>query len=71
MKLNYTRIGALALFLYLTVSPIATAAPRDRDAIDATASPIQRVVRVVKKVKNFFRGYTSQEDGHVPPIPKP
>jgi hypothetical protein len=68
MKLNYTRVGALALFLYLTVSPIATAAPRDHDAI---AGPVERVVRVIKKVKYFFRGYTSQEDGHVPPIPKP
>jgi hypothetical protein len=68
MKLKYTRVGALALFLYLAVSPTAIAAPRDRNAI---GDPIERVVRVVKKVKNFFRGYTSQEDGHVPPIPKP
>lgn len=68
MKHNYTRFSALALFLYLTVSPTVTAAPRDRDAI---ADPIKRVVRVVKQVKDFFRGYTSQEDGHVPPFPKP
>ncbi len=68
MKRNYSRAAALTLFLYLSVSPAATAAPsRDRDVI---AGPGERVVRIVKKIKNIFRGFTSQDDLS-PPLPKP
>jgi len=69
MNRNYLRIAALALFLYLSLSPaMAAASRRDRDGI---VDPGERVVRIVKKVKNFFRGFTSQEDTQVPPVPKP
>jgi hypothetical protein len=68
MNRNYTRVAALALFLYLSISPAAHAASRrDRDLI---TDPGERVVRIVKKIKNFFRGFTSQDDLG-PPIPKP
>ena len=70
MNRNYSRVAALALFLYLSLSPIATAAPRrDRDGI---VDPGDRIVRIVKKVKNFFRGFTSQDELNPPtPTPKP
>ena len=68
MNRNYSRVVALALFVYLSVAPAALAVPRlDRDLID----PGERVVRIIKKIKNFFRGFTSQEDTQVPPFPKP
>lgn len=68
MNRKYLRVAALALFLYLSVTPAAIAAPqRDRDVI---AGPGERVVRIVKKIKNFFRGFTSQDEW-TPPLPKP
>jgi hypothetical protein len=68
MNRNYTRVAALALFLYLSIAPAAHAASRrDRDLI---TDPSERVVRIVKKIKDFFRGFTSQDDLG-PPIPKP
>ena len=68
MNRNYSRVAALALFLFLSISPSATAASRrDRDVI---AGPGERVVRVVKKIKDFFRGLTSQDEWN-PPLPKP
>jgi hypothetical protein len=68
MNRNYTRVAALAFFLFLSISPAADAAPRrDRDLI---TDPGERVVRIVKKIKNIFRGFTSQDDLG-PPIPKP
>ena len=67
MNRKYLRVAALAIFLYLLVSPIATAATlRDRDVAD----PGERVVRVVKKIKNFFRGLTTHDEWN-PPLPKP
>lgn len=67
MNRKYSRVAALAIFVCLTFSPDATAkAARDRDAI---GGPGERVVRVVKKVKDFFRGFTSDNDGWVPPVP--
>jgi len=69
MNRNYSRIGALALFLYLSVSPAANAASqKDRDLI---SEPRERVVRIVKKIKNFFRGIGSQDDQQLPPTPRP
>jgi hypothetical protein len=65
MNRKYSRVAALALFLYLSVSPVAVAAQRDRDVI---TGPRERVVRIVKKVKNFFRGFTSQDEW-TPPRP--
>jgi hypothetical protein len=69
MNRNYMRIGALALFLYLSVSPTANAASRkDRDL---SIDPGERVVRIVKKIKNIFRGIGSQDDQQIPPTPRP
>ena len=66
MNRKYSRVAALALFLYLSVSPVAKAEhQRDRDVI---SGPRERVVRIVKKVKNFFRGLTSQDEW-TPPRP--
>lgn len=68
MNRRYLRVAALAAFLYLSLSPIASAAPRgdrDRDRLD----PRERIVKIVKKVKNFFRGISSQEDLPLPPTP--
>ena len=60
MNRNHSRVAALAVFLYLSLSPAATATPRrDRDAI---IDPGERIVRVVKKIKNYFRGITSQDE---------
>jgi hypothetical protein len=68
MNRNYSRVAALALFFYLSISPIANAAPqRDRDQI---VDPGERIVRIVKKIKNIFRGFTSQDE-QIPPVPKP
>ncbi|HEV7765022.1 MAG TPA: hypothetical protein VGQ76_08480 [Thermoanaerobaculia bacterium] len=69
MNRNYSRIAALALFVYLTVSPAATAAPRRDQA--RVSNPGDQVVRVVKKLKNFFRGVTTQDEHPVPPVPNP
>ncbi len=69
MNRNYSRVAALALFLYLSVVPTTlTAAPRDRDTF---VGPGERVVQIVKKIKNLFRGFTAQDDGLYPPVPKP
>jgi hypothetical protein len=69
MNRNYWRVAALALFFYLSIAPVTTAAPmRDRDTV---AGPGERVVRVVKKIKIFIRGFVSQDDGMLPPVPKP
>lgn len=67
MNRNYSRVAALAFFLYLSLSPVATAAQRDRDSI---VDPGERIVRIVKKIKNYFRGITSQDD-LTPPTPRP
>lgn len=66
MNRNISRIAALALFLYLSVSPAATAAPRDGG--DVFTEP--GMSRIVRKIKNFFRGFTSQDDW-TPPTPTP
>jgi hypothetical protein len=69
MNRKFSRVAALALFLYVAVAPIANAASRrDRDLI---SDPGERIVRIAKKVKNFFRGIGSQDDQQIPPIPKP
>jgi hypothetical protein len=68
MNRNHSRVAALALFLYLSLSQAATAAPpRDREAI---VNPGERIVRIVKKIKNYFHGITSQDE-LTPPTPKP
>jgi hypothetical protein len=66
MNRNYARVAALAFFLYLVVSPAATAAPRKGG--DMFAEP--GVSRIVRKIKNFFRGFTSQDE-LTPPTPTP
>ena len=69
MNRNYSRVAALAFFLYLCVSPAAMAASqRERDLF---AAPGEQVARVVKKIKNVLRGFTTQEDSQIPPTPKP
>ncbi|MFL6246612.1 MAG: hypothetical protein ACJ74H_11345 [Thermoanaerobaculia bacterium] len=67
MNRQYLRVAALAVFLYLSLAPVASAAPRrDRDLI---LDPGDRIVRIIKKVKNFFRGISSQDDYPLPPRP--
>jgi hypothetical protein len=69
MYRHYQRVAALALFLYLFASPAVMAETRrDRDQI---TDPGDRIVRIVKKVKSIFRGFTSQEDNPLPPVPRP
>ena len=69
MNRNYLRVAALAFFLYLSAAPVAIAAPRkERDSI---GDPGHHVVRIVKRIKTFLRGFTSQDDGMTPPVPKP
>jgi hypothetical protein len=66
MNRNYPRVAALALVVCLSYSPTATAiSARDRDAI---TGPRERIVRIVKKVKNFFRGISSHDEW-IPPKP--
>ncbi len=68
MNRKYSRVAALVVFLYLSLTPVAQAASRrDRDLI---SDPGERVVRIVKKIKNFFRGFTPQDE-QVPPTPRP
>jgi hypothetical protein len=68
MNRYHLRFAALALFLYLTVLPVAAAPRRDREfGVD----PGDRIVRIVKKIKSIVRGFTSQDDSQIPPIPKP
>jgi hypothetical protein len=66
MNRNYSRIAALVLFVFLAVSPVAFAAPR-QDRGDAMV-PRDRVVRIVKKIKNLVRGFVSQDEW-LPPKP--
>lgn len=68
MNRYYLRAAALALFLYLSLSPGVAAPREDRSKIDRRDD---RIVRIVKKVKNFLRGITSLEDFPLPPTPKP
>lgn len=68
MNRHSLRIAALALFVYLSVSPVASArVHEDR----ATETPGAAVVRLVKKIKSYFRGFTIQDEYPLPPIPKP
>jgi hypothetical protein len=69
MNRKYSRIAALALFVCLTVSPAALAAPRRDQA--RVSNPGDQVARVIKKLKNFIRGVTTQEDTGSPPVPTP
>lgn len=67
MNRQYLRVTALALFLYLAASPIASAEARvDRSSI---VDPGQRIVRIIKKVKNLFRGFASEDEYPLPPRP--
>lgn len=66
MNRNYPRVAALLLVVCLVVAPASLGAPaRDRDTI---SSPYERVTRVIKKVKSFFRGITLDDDW-TPPKP--
>jgi hypothetical protein len=67
MNRYHLRVAALAIFLCLSVFPAAAAPRRDRDFAD----PGDRIVRIVKKIKSIVRGFTSQDDSQIPPIPKP
>jgi hypothetical protein len=68
MNRNYSRVAALVFFLCLTISPVVAAPRRDRGA---RVDPGDRIVRIVKKIKHFVRGWTAEEDGLNPPTPKP
>ncbi len=68
MNRNFSRVAALVFFLCLSISPAATAANRkDRDLF---TGPGERIVRVVKKIKNIFRGIGSHDE-QIPPVPRP
>lgn len=70
MNHKYSRVAALALFFYLSVSSAVMAAPRaDRPDRHLIGSPGDQIVRIVKKFKQFFRGFTSEEDTAIPPKP--
>jgi hypothetical protein len=64
---NTLSAAALALVVCLSTAPIASAAVyRDRDGFDGVA---ERIVRVIKKVQNFFGGVIAQTDQPIPPRP--
>ena len=69
MNRCYLRVAALSLVVYLCASSSALAAPRTHR--DVISGPGERVARIVKQVRNFLRGFTSQDDGMLPPVPKP
>ena len=72
MNRKYSRVAALALFFYLSVSSAVMAGPRaDRADRDIFAGPSERITRIVKKIKKIIRGITSEEDTPIPPVPKP
>jgi len=68
MNQTRSRVAALVLFLSLLVTPAAVAGPRNGH--DSIAGPRERLVQIVKKVKLFVRGLTSQDEW-TPPLPKP
>jgi hypothetical protein len=68
MNRYYLRVIALAIFLF--VSALSGAASPRRDAY-VRLDPGERIIRIVKKIKGIVRGFTSQDDSQIPPIPKP
>lgn len=70
MKLKSRRWGAaaLALIVCLAVAPTSSAKPSEgRFRLE----PPERIVRIVKRIKDFLNRISSQEDFPQPPIPKP
>lgn len=68
MKIKNRRWGAaaLALVVCLSVAPLTTAKPtEDRNRFE----PRERIVRIVKRIKDFLNRIGSQEDLPQPPIP--
>lgn len=70
MRIEYRRLSvpALTLVLCLLVAPLAPAAESARDHERSFDVP-QRIVRTIRKLKNFVRGITTFND--VPSPPKP
>jgi hypothetical protein len=66
MNRNYLRVAALALSLYLSVAPVVLAAPKKDRTI---GDPGTSIVRIVKKLTSFFRGFAAQDEYPVPPRP--
>jgi hypothetical protein len=72
MKLEYRRVSAAALTLIfcLSVAPLVSAkAARDRDRERGRIEPPERIVRIVKRIKDILNRIASQEDLPQPPIP--
>jgi hypothetical protein len=53
---------ALAALLALSVTPVASAAPRERVGVP------ERIVKIIKNLQKFF-GVTTQENLPLPPRP--
>lgn len=70
MKLKNRRWGAtvLALIVCLSVAPISSAKPSESRY---RLEPPERIVRIVKRIKDFLNRISSQEDLPQPPTPKP
>lgn len=68
MNQTRSRVVALVFLLFLSMTRTAVAGPRNgRDSI---SGPGDRILRIVKKVKIFVRGLTTQDEW-TPPLPKP
>jgi hypothetical protein len=60
------RVNAVLLATFLAIAPsIASAAPRHRDK---PQNPGERIVQIIKQIRNFFTPSVS-EDGVIPPKP--
>ena len=68
MNRYYLRVTALAIFLFVTA---LSGAASPRKEAESRLDPGERIIRIVKKIKGFVRGFTSQDDSQIPPIPKP
>lgn len=62
----YLSAAALALFVCLSIAPLAMAAPQSRDD---DFNVRDRIERVIKKVRKFFGGITSLDELPLPPRP--
>lgn len=70
MNLKYRRLSAAALTLVfcLTVAPITEAKPvQNRDRFE----PRERIVKIVKRIKDLVWRISSFDDGPQPPNPNP
>ncbi len=69
MNLKYRfSAAALTLVVCLALAPVTAAKPADnRDRFE----PRDRILRIVKRIKDFIGRISSQDEYPHPPIPKP